>query len=232
MDELQQEEKVMRIHESDVLANKDFKYKITTTKQRKISLEGRGIYVTNCLVCNYTCHDNCIYVNNDDKYQCSAMVYNPDMEKICCGVCTKKCGWRHHVNNPYMFELYEEEEERTSDELLQRYKQAESKKSAKEQVVDGIKKGLKALEDEVKRLIQQAKGHIDRLHQIALHPVNLSEVDYIDLLIEQEKIKGKPGFLERVKALEAFRKQAELVGAMSGVQLTGDAPVFEQLREI
>ena len=131
------------------------------------------------------------------------------IEKIHCGVCTKKCGWRNHVNNPYRFEVYEEEEERTSDELRQRYEQATSKKTTKEQIIDGIKKELKALEDEVKDLIKQAKMHLERLHSIALRPINMSEMDYIDLLIEQEKNEGKPGFLERVKALEGFRKQAE-----------------------
>lgn len=232
MDELQQEEKVMRIHESDIMTSEGFKYKVTMSKQRRICLKGKGVHVTNCLECNYTCHYNCAYANDSDKHKCSAMVCNENIENIHCGVCTKKCGWRQHVNNPYMFEMYEEEEERTSDELRQRYEQATSKKTSKEQIIDGIKKDLQALEDEVKGLIQQAKEHLERLNGIALRPVNLSEMDYIDLLIEQEKNEGKPGFLERVKALEGFRKQAELVAALSNVQLQGTASVFEQLREL
>lgn len=230
MDTLRQEETVMRAHESDVLANKNFTYQINTTKQRRVDLQGSGVYVTNCLVCNYTCHDNCAYANDCDKHMCSAMEYNADIEKIHCGVCSKKCGWRDHVNNPYRFELYEEIEERTSDELRQRYEQAASKKSMEEQIIDGIKKDLKKLEEEVVRLINKAKEHLQRLHEIALRPINLSEVDYIDLLIEQEKNEGKPGFLERIKALEGFRKQAELVSAVSNVELSTGNSVFEQLR--
>lgn len=232
MDELQQEEKIMRIHESDVMTSQGFKYKVTVSKQRRVCLKGRGVHVTNCLQCNYTCHYDCAYANDSDKHKCSAMLHQADIEKIHCGVCTKKCGWRQHVNNPYMFEEYEDEEERTSDELRARYEQATSKKTAKEQIIDGIKSHLRALEDEIKGLIEQAKKHLDRLNSIALRPVNLSEVDYIDLLIEQEKNQGKPGFLERVKALEGFRKQAELLIAVSNVQLQGTASVFEQLREI
>lgn len=201
------------------------------SKQRRICLKCRGVHVTNCLECNYTCHYNCAYANDDDKHKCSAMVYDAIIENIHCGVCTEKCGWRQHVNNPYMFEMYEDEEERTSDELRQRYEQATSKKTSKEQIIDGIKKELQALEDEVKGLIQQAKKHLERLNSIALRPINLSEMDYIDLLIEQEKNEGKQGFLERVKALEGFRKQAELVAAVSCVQLQGTTSVFEQLRE-
>ena len=52
-----------------------------------------------------------------------------------------------------------------------------------------------------------------------------SEVDYINLLIKQEK------FLEQIKALEGFRKQAKLVGAASNVQLKDGTSVFEQLRK-
>lgn len=75
MDTLQQEQTVMRAHESDILANKDFNYTIKTTKQRKVDLEGQGIFVTNCLTCNYTCHENCAYANDCDKHMCSAMEY-------------------------------------------------------------------------------------------------------------------------------------------------------------
>ena len=231
MDELQQEKMVMRAHESDVLANKDFKYKIKTTKQRKVDLQGQGVYVTNCLICNYTCHENCVYADDKDKHMCSAMIPDSDIDKIRCGVCTKHCGWKNHVNNPYRFELFEEEEERTSDELRQRYEVATSKKTTKEQIIDGIKTQLEKLEKEVSVLIQKAKKHLQRLNEIALRPVNLSEVDYIDLLIEQEKNEGKSGFLERVKALEGFRKQAVLVTTVSNVQLQANTSVFELLRQ-
>lgn len=214
------------------MTSKGFKYQVTISKQRRVCLKGRGVHVTNCLECNYTCHYNCAYANNSDKHMCSAMVSCGDIEKIHCGVCTKKCGWREHVNNPYMFEEYEEEEERTSDELRQRYEQATSKKTSKEQIIDGIKRDLQALENEVTGLIEQAKKHLERLNGIALRPINLSEMDYIDLLIEKEKNEGKPGFLERIKAMEGFRKQAELVTAVSNVKLQGSSSVFEQLREV
>ena len=73
--------------------------------------------------------------------------------------------------------------------------------------------------------------YLQRLNEKALRPVNLSEVDYIDLLIEQEKNEGKSGFLERVKALEGFRKQAVLVTTVSNVQLQANTSVFELLRQ-
>jgi hypothetical protein len=33
----------------------------------------QGHYVTNCRDCNFTCHDDCVYPNDDDKAKCCAM---------------------------------------------------------------------------------------------------------------------------------------------------------------
>ena len=89
----------MRARESDILANKDFKYTIKTTKQRKVDLQGQDVYVTNCLICNYTCHETCGYANDGDKFKCSAMDHQGDIQRAHCAVCVKKCGWQDHVNN-------------------------------------------------------------------------------------------------------------------------------------
>ncbi len=230
IDELQQEEKVVRSHESDISISKDYKYTVSVTKQRRIDLKNTGVFVTNCLICNITCHKECIFSNNTDKHKCSAMVRNSDIDKIHCGVCAKKCSWRSHVNNPYRLEEYQDEEERTSDELYKRYEQATSNKSRQEQAIGGLKKALKVLEDDVMKLIQEAKKHLERLHEIALRPINISEVDYIDLLIAKETQEAKPGFLERAKTLVAFRKQAELISTVSNVKLDDEVSVFEAMR--
>ena len=33
----------------------------------------QGTFVTNCRVCNITCHENCKIQNDDDKAGCAAM---------------------------------------------------------------------------------------------------------------------------------------------------------------
>ena len=68
-----------------MLTNKDFNYTVTITKQRKVNLR-RGHYVTSCLTCNYTCHEDCIYNNDCDKWQCSAMD-DGDINTASCRVC-------------------------------------------------------------------------------------------------------------------------------------------------
>ena len=103
IDELHRENQILKAHETDIRTNKDFKYCINVTKQRMVNLEPRH-YVTNCLVCNRTCHESCIYSKHDDKWRCSAMD-GQGREVAKCKVCPGQCHWKQHVNNPYYFEI-------------------------------------------------------------------------------------------------------------------------------
>ncbi|XP_029942961.1 uncharacterized protein LOC115385021 [Salarias fasciatus] len=53
------------------------------------------------------------------------------------------------------------------------------------------------------------------LKEIALKPNPLSTPEYIDMLIEEEKSEGKPGFKERVKALMAMKEKADVMTKLS-----------------
>ena len=126
IEELRHEERILKEHESDMLTNKDFTYTVPITKQRKIDLSP-GHYVTNCLTCNYTCHEDCAFNNNDDKWRCSAMD-DGDVDTARCRLCPGGCHWTEHVNNPYYFELYQEDEERTQEDLNMPKQQKERSK--------------------------------------------------------------------------------------------------------
>jgi len=49
MDELQQEQRVLKAQQAEIEANKNFTYTVIVQRIRKISLQGTGTYVTNCL---------------------------------------------------------------------------------------------------------------------------------------------------------------------------------------
>ena len=210
IDELRQDMQMLKSHEADILTNQDFTYTVEVTKQRKIDLP-IGKYTTNCLTCNYTCHDDCVYNDDDDKYKCSAMRSGRGTPNAACGICPQKCSWRLHKNNPYRFELYKENETRTSDKLRKKYESAMSSKEQLECVIEDMKKELDTMNMAVLRKMEQARRSVQRLQEIALKPNYLTEVEYIDLIIETEKREAKPRWLERVKALEGVRQQAEIV---------------------
>ena len=210
INELRQERQMLKDHEADVLTNQVFTYKVEVTKQREINLPSR-MYTTNCCTCNYTCHDDCKYNDDDDKFRCSAMCSGRGTLSATCGICPQKCSWKEHKNNPYRFELYQDYETRTSDELKTRYVSAMSSKEQSECVIEEMKKELDTMNMAVLRKMEQARRSVQHLQEIALKPNYLTEVEYIDLLIETEKREAKPRWLERVQALEGVRQQAEIV---------------------
>ena len=72
---------------------------------------------------------------------------------------------------------------------------------------------MKKMQDELKEMdmavfkkIEQARQIQQRFKEIALRPDHLTEVEYIDMLIESEKQEAGPGFNQRVKALEVIRQ--------------------------
>ena len=86
-----------------------------------------------------------------------------------------------------------------------------SSKKQVEGVIEEMKKELETMNMVVFRKMEQARRSVQRLQEIALKPNYLIEVEYIDLLIESEKQEAKPRWLDRVKALEGVRQQAEIV---------------------
>ena len=211
--ELHQDERAVKDHEAEILASKDFTYDVNVKKQRTVDLQGKGIFTTNCFKCSYTCHENCIYPNDEDKIKCCAM------ENGFCTVCPKKCEWNEHKNTPYYYEWYDDVETRTSEELQQRYNIATSGKFKFEALVESLDNDLKTMHQYVIQLMHQIKQSSQRLSEIALRPNPHSVVDYIDTLIEGEKQQGKDGYRERIQTLHEVRREAVLMSSMTEEQI-------------
>ena len=153
IDELNQEEQVLREHEADILKNQDFTYKVSIAKHKRVDISGQGWYVTNCQKCNFTCHKSCAYADDGDKHKCSAMDGNGT--NACCKVCPGNCHWRQHHNNSYYFEPYEEEETRTSNDLKQRFQDASTRKTGVQGMILKLEKELEDLYNHVFLNIRQ-----------------------------------------------------------------------------
>ena len=102
IDVLLQKRKILSNSEAAILSKKNFTCEVTETRQRMVYLDP-GTYVTNCLECNYTCHERCAYADDSDKYRCSAMGEGRGTRSAKCGVCIGKCSWDDHKNNNYQF---------------------------------------------------------------------------------------------------------------------------------
>lgn len=69
---VRRERQIFEKFKADEVANKDYEADVTVAGSEEEYLPS-GTYVTNCRVCNSTCHDNCAYADDNDKAKCSAM---------------------------------------------------------------------------------------------------------------------------------------------------------------
>ena len=216
IDTLKQEEKVMEQHEADIKGNKDFTYTVTEPQVVQHDLTGKGVHVTNCLICNFTCHKRCKIARNEAKEKCRSM------KDGYCTVCPQKCFWDKHRNTPHWFEVQEVTVKKTLNELKKRYEDAMSGKATKEKIVSIIRSEIVERYRQVFLMIRTAKQILQRLDEIALRPNPLSEVEYIDLLIQAEQQQHEEGFLGRIECLRTVRQQAVLLSTVNTGQIFED----------
>jgi hypothetical protein len=128
-----------------------------------------------------------------------------------CTVCPDKCSWNSHVNNCYRYELYQEDENRTFEDMKQRYQKAKMEGKTAQDMYEAAKNEYKATQNKVYDMIDRARQALERLDQIALKPNPLTIVNYIELMIESEQQEAKPGFTQRINHLRDAKKNAEII---------------------
>ena len=216
IDELEQEQHILSQHKADVQANRNFTYTVEEPLIKQVDISGQGIHVTNCLRCNFTCHENCAFADDRDKIRCIAM------KNGSCTVCTGKCRWDVHKNNPFRFEFSKRTVTRTYDNLKKRYESATAANTQKMALVSRLQEDVANGYQDALDKICQAQQILKRLDEIALRPNPLSEVEYIDLLIQSEEDQAKSGYRKRIQCLQKVRKEAALLLKMK------DETIFQE----
>ena len=206
IEEMRQEEIVLQQHEAKIKANKDFTYQVKLVKPSYISLKGTGQHTTTCVTCNMTCHKSCAIPLDCNKSGCWAM-----NEFGNCRICPRKCNWSEHRNHPYLIEYKLVTETRTVEDLKQKYHKAVEGKATAEKMMRSLDESLQKVHLQVLTMIKQAQHSVGRLDEIALKPNPLTEVEYIEVLIESEKRGAKPGYQQRINYYEEAKRQAEML---------------------
>ena len=220
LDEFLREEAVLIKFKYRIEANKNFTWTDTETRQQVIYLK-RGEYITNCLLCNRTCHYPCSIPNDEQKYNCFAM--RGSQFNAVCKLCN--CSWKQHFNNTYRFECYQKQVTKTYDNIKQRYEDAKKGKTKVEDVIKSLNTELETVCEEIFLMIQKTQKCLRRLDEIALKPNPLTQAQYIDLLIESEKQEAKFGWQERVKYYNSAREFAVTLARTkdaTGLEKKGD----------
>ena len=194
---------VLQDNEAKIRANEDFVYPDWEDRMEQVPLD-YGVYVTNCLKCNRTCHFPCRIPKDEDKRGCAAMDSNGN-----CKICPGHCYWSpHHVNNQFRYENVRVKVFRHSAELKRRYDDAQQDKASAAKMIKKVRMNVKLKFQKVCANIRDAKTCIQRLEEIALRPNPLSEGEYIDLLIKAETDVNHINYLEKAKKLIAIKTTA------------------------
>ena len=201
---IEKEKRTLLDHEAEIAANKEFK-RIVKKPVSERRYQSSGIYVTNCAVCHITCHYNCIYPNDSQKQNCCVMSGGY------CTVCKGRCYWTNHRNDPFYYIFTEVNEEITLDTLKAKYTEATNKKATAEDMIRKLEKDLDDVRKQVRGMVKKVHDSLTKLDEIALRPNPLTEVEHLQLLIESEKSKKEPGFMERIKFYEQAKEDAEIV---------------------
>jgi hypothetical protein len=89
-----------------------------------------GQFVTNCLDCNWTCHEDCSIVPPESKEGCASM------SSGYCTVCPKKCNHERHRNATVFIRITKKPEWVTKEELFKEYTSAETGKMNNEKLLE------------------------------------------------------------------------------------------------
>lgn len=203
LSELRNNLEVFKKHKSDIENNKDFEYMAEETRQIPVKLE-QGHHVTNCLNCNFTCHDDCVIADDENKRNCCAM------KDGFCTVCIKKCEWSDHRNAGIMYKYNVVKVKKTYTEMKKIYEKAKGLKMTHKSFIEEITLDVEYLFKCVKWRMSEMKRCKCRLAEIALRPDPLSTVEYLDLMIQSEEMEKKPGYDKRIKMLHEFRHMASI----------------------
>ena len=224
-EQLMVEQNVLKEHESRIKSNKNFTYKVKEAEVVKLPIKDAKTNTT-CVHCNYTCHPNCIYDNDEDKHKCSAM--EPGTNPVRCKICPNHCEWEVHKNTKFHYVTREVVREKTSEELKARYETAQGKKLSTQQLVDAIWEEFEGIQGKVMYTICEIRESVSVLQEIALKDNPLSTVEYIDILIQGEKNNGQPGWQTRTEHLHEMQKKAKHLQEIT----MGDYDPFGQYRDI
>ena len=199
---IQQVEKL----KGDINDNKDFEIEVDEYYVDKKDLRGTGKHTTTCIKCNFTCHKNCSLSDDNDKKYCCAI----DGEY--CKECPGKCHWQQHKNYPYIIEQKKRKVKKTLDNLKKAYCDSNNKLSAKQQILNGLENDFNIQMIQCMSLQNQVQIAVERLKEIALNKrTHENSGQYIDQLIQSEKMQKKEGYLERIQSLSELKKKHGLI---------------------
>ena len=201
--ELEAEIKIFKEKEEAFLENKSFKYTVMETIPFKNEIQD-GQSTTNCDFCKKTCHFPCTECKGDDKSKCTAMDWKGN-----CLQCMKRCTHSVHKNDKFTYSFVQVPVVRSRGDMEKKYKRSGEEVITHGEILARMYSELSAREDSIKKKMEMVTELNNTLRRIALKPTQVSLLNYIDILMAQERKGSNPGFQERLKVLQDIKEKAE-----------------------
>ncbi|XP_059914086.1 uncharacterized protein LOC132462545 isoform X2 [Gadus macrocephalus] len=209
LDEIKQESQILQTHQSAITANEDFEYDVFVPRPVNVIAKEKSL---NCKNCNVTCHKSCTTAFGA-CYFCE--VFTGHFFEARCKECESKCPVPTHSRDYFYWGSELVKEKRTIKALKEKFQKASKEAISVADIIKKMTEERDCLEDEVVKLIERSAKCQNRLKEIALNPNHLSTSEYIDLLIEGQKLAAKPGYQERINKLQGMKEKA-IMGVASG----------------
>lgn len=187
-------------HKKTIDSSKNFR----CTKTKKVE-NPPGVMCTLCNQCNTVCHYPCNVV---DKKYCGAM------SGEYCTECHGHCHHALHININFHWEDEEKIETYTDTDLEKQFNAGRSDLSRSDNIKLGILDRLKSIFSECISIQEQIKNYLIELSNIALNPIVITSVEYIEVLIRTENEKHQPGWEKRIEGLNQMKETQKLIEAI------------------
>ena len=171
---------------------------------KNVALTEKGIFMTNCLICNKTCHHYCSIENDDDKSQCICFINN------FCTICSKNCHWKDHKNMPYEIVLNIDKKilsMQDINDLKKRYNNSNQNLDAKSLLLLDAESYLRKFYIECFQILQEMLYCLNELSKIALSKKRHDLDKLLDNLISSELEEHSYGWENIVQGLRDLKNQ-------------------------
>ena len=221
-DKVDQEKRICEQHQADAKANEDTEYEVEESKVIKIDLEP-GVFVTNCLECNRTCHYPCHIQDDEEKFNCAAMGPGENESKSCT-VCPQNCHWQLHRNMPFRLDVESITVKKTYEDIKARHQDYIDLHNGQITIVQALEIESQELSGEIQQNVDFITACLHRLSQNALRTSTTSSGQYLEQMIQAEDHERKPGFQRRIDQLRKEKADAlaniqDGKGIMRGIQI-------------
>lgn len=190
--------------DAEITELSNYTQEVNIPKITKIELKPME-HVTNCIKCSTTCHYPCSTALDEHKWRCGVIKNNH------CQKCPGRCHWSVHKTMSFRYVETWKKEHRIIQERLNHYRTAQSMKLRKCLTIDLLEVNLNRHTRNLVQKIKKAQHCLDKLEDIALKPNPLCTKEYINLMIESEKMQKTHNYQKRIKILEERKEQVAIV---------------------